>query len=101
MSAPESSSGPAPGGAPRRAPPQIPVAPPARVVQLPPRVALDARTAAVPDPVVLQQVDPARVEQSLGGASGGGAGLQAATQSLGGSVAQGAKNTDGKDVLGS
>jgi type IV secretion system protein TrbL len=35
------------------------------------------------------------------GASGGNAGLQAATQSLGGSVAQGAKNTDGKDVLGS
>lgn len=35
------------------------------------------------------------------GASGGTAGLQAATQSLGGSIAQGAQNTDGKDVLGS
>jgi type IV secretion system protein TrbL len=35
------------------------------------------------------------------GAAGGNAGLQAATQSLGGSIAQGAKNTDGKDVLGS
>ncbi|QOI65998.1 hypothetical protein IG195_21970 (plasmid) [Arthrobacter sp. TES] len=35
------------------------------------------------------------------GASGGTVGLQAATQSLGGSIAQGAKNTDGKDVLGS
>jgi type IV secretion system protein TrbL len=35
------------------------------------------------------------------GASGGNAGLQAATQSLGGSIAQGAQNTDGKDVLGS
>lgn len=35
------------------------------------------------------------------GASGGTAGLQAATQSMGGSIAQGAQNTDGKDVLGS
>ncbi|MFF1254948.1 hypothetical protein ACFVYC_20970 [Pseudarthrobacter sp. NPDC058329] len=35
------------------------------------------------------------------GASGGNGGLQAATQSLGGSIAQGTQNTDGKDVLGS
>lgn len=35
------------------------------------------------------------------GASGDNAGLQAATQSMGGSIAQGAQNTDGKDVLGS
>jgi len=35
------------------------------------------------------------------GASGTGQGLQAATQSLGGSVAQGAKDSDGKGVLGS
>jgi type IV secretion system protein TrbL len=35
------------------------------------------------------------------GAAGGGAGLQAAAESLGGSVAQGLKDSDGKDVLGS
>jgi type IV secretion system protein TrbL len=38
---------------------------------------------------------------SSSGASGGGTGIQAATQSLGGSVAQGAKDSDGKGVLGS
>jgi type IV secretion system protein TrbL len=35
------------------------------------------------------------------GASGSSAGLQAASQSLGGAVAQGAKDSDGKGVLGS
>lgn len=35
------------------------------------------------------------------GASGGGSGLHAASQSLGGAVAQGAKDSDGKGVLGS
>lgn len=35
------------------------------------------------------------------GSSGGGQGVQAAAQSLGGSVAQGAKESDGKEVLGS
>lgn len=35
------------------------------------------------------------------GASGSGSGLQAASQSLGGAVAQGAKDSDGKGVLGS
>lgn len=37
---------------------------------------------------------------SSGGASGSSAGVQAASQSLGGAVAQGAKDSDGKGVLG-
>ncbi|KQQ96056.1 hypothetical protein ASF72_19165 [Arthrobacter sp. Leaf141] len=98
MSAPESSSGPAPGGAPAG----------------PSNSGSSSGPGGSTAPGGSGRTDSSGTGSggtSTGGsgtggavargASGGGAGLQAATQSLGGSVAQGAKNTDGKDVLGS
>lgn len=97
MAAPESSSGTAPGGSPAGHSGSAAFSNPGGSVAPGGSGGSNGGTGSGGSSIGGSSADGAVAK----GASGGNVGLQAATQSLGGSIAQGAKNTDGKDVLGS